>query len=78
MRDSNAAYAAAGTALLLRRRWSIPLAIALAAPGTRRLAHTLPAPVAALTRSAFPFNREYMYLKGIACPTSSNPVPPPI
>ncbi|MNR54893.1 hypothetical protein D3C85_1751650 [compost metagenome] len=29
-------------------------------------------------QSEYPFNREYMYRKGIACPTSSNPVPPPI
>ena len=42
-------FAAAGAALLLRRRWSVPLALALAAPGTRRLARTLPAPVAART-----------------------------
>jgi mycofactocin system glycosyltransferase len=42
-------YAAAGAALLLRRRWSVPLAIALSAPGARRLARTLPTPVAART-----------------------------
>jgi mycofactocin system glycosyltransferase len=42
-------YAAAGVALLLRRRWSVPLALALSAPGARRLARTLPAPVAART-----------------------------
>lgn len=40
------AYAAAGAALLLRRRWSVPLALALATPGARRLASTLPVPVA--------------------------------
>ena len=42
-------YAAAAAALLLRRRWSVPLALALAAPGARRLARTLPTPVAART-----------------------------
>jgi mycofactocin system glycosyltransferase len=42
-------YAAAGAALLLRRRWSAPLALALAAPGARRLARTLPPAVAART-----------------------------
>jgi mycofactocin system glycosyltransferase len=42
-------YAAAGAALLLRRRWSAPLALALSAPGARRLARTLPRPVAART-----------------------------
>lgn len=39
-------YAAAGAALLLRRRWSLPLAIALSAPGGRRLMRELPAGVA--------------------------------
>ena len=29
-------------------------------------------------QSEYPFNREYMYTEGIACPTSSNPVPPQI
>lgn len=42
-------YAAAGAVLLLRARWSVPLALALAAPGARRLARTLPASVAAPT-----------------------------
>ncbi|MCD4523586.1 mycofactocin biosynthesis glycosyltransferase MftF [Nocardioides sp. cx-173] len=42
-------YAAAGAALLLRRRWSLPLALALAAPGARGLARRLPAAVAART-----------------------------
>lgn len=42
-------YAAAGAALLLRRSWSVPLAFALAAPGARRLARTLPAQAAART-----------------------------
>lgn len=42
-------YAVAGAALLLRRRWSVPLALALAAPGARRLGRTLPAAIATRT-----------------------------
>lgn len=42
-------YAVAGAALLLRRRWSVPLALTLAAPGVRRLSRTLPAAVATRT-----------------------------
>jgi mycofactocin system glycosyltransferase len=39
-------YAAAGTALLLRRWWSVPLALVMAAPGLKRLTRTLPAAIA--------------------------------
>lgn len=42
-------HAAAGAAILLRRRWSLALALALSAPGARGLARTLPAPVATRT-----------------------------
>ena len=39
-------YAVASAALLLRRRWSMPLALLLSAPGAARLARTLPPAVA--------------------------------
>lgn len=63
----------AGCAMGFERGWIALHQMLVARPDGRMDGGALPG-----ARSEYPFNREYMYRKGIACPTSSSPVPPPI
>ncbi|MCD2511001.1 class I SAM-dependent methyltransferase [Comamonas endophytica] len=63
----------AGCAMGFERGWIALHQMLVARPDGQVDGGALPG-----ARSEYPFNREYMYRKGIACPTSSSPVPPPI
>jgi cyclopropane-fatty-acyl-phospholipid synthase len=63
----------AGCAMGFERGWVALHQMLVARPDGRMGSGALPG-----ARSEYPFNRQYMYSEGIACPTSSNPVPPPI
>lgn len=62
----------AGCAMGFERGWIALHQMLVARPDGQVDSGALPG-----ARSEYPFNREYMYRKGIACPTNSNPVPPP-
>ena len=63
----------AGCAMGFERGWTALHQMLVARPDGQVDGGALPG-----AQSEYPFNREYMYREGIACPTSSSPVPLPI